>query len=346
LAPSIFEQDFVIGTIDTPLGKVPRVGPELSPSDRLGGCKVRWGIGRYDYTVVPGLYALGEPGADSPVLVTANYKLSFDALRRELGGIDAWLLPLNTNGINVWCAAGKRTFGTDTLIEALRNIDLSSLVNHRSLILPQLGAPGVAAHEVKRQTGFEVKWGPVRSADIPTFLHNHGKAEPGMRLMEFPLGQRTVLAPMELVPALKYGLPLGAALMILAGFLGGGFFVQAALGPGLFMAGALLWAAVAGSVAGPMLLPWLPGRAFSAKGAGLGLAVAALYLALWRAEPLLSWSGFFAIVAFCSFVLMNFTGSTTFTSLSGVKKEMRIAVPLQVAGMVLGLVLWLWALLS
>jgi hypothetical protein len=279
-------------------------------------------------------------------LVTANYKLSFDALRRELGGIDAWLLPLNTNGINVWCAAGKRTFGTDTLIEALRNIDLSSLVNHRSLILPQLGAPGVAAHEVKRQTGFEVKWGPVRSADIPTFLHNHGKAEPGMRLMEFPLGQRTVLAPMELVPALKYGLPLGAALMILAGFLGGGFFVQSGLGTGTVHGG--------GSTLGSG--GWVGGRtnAFAlVAGPGLQRKGSGPRTCCGRALPGVVASGaaaflvgFFAIVAFCSFVLMNFTGSTTFTSLSGVKKEMRIAVPLQVAGMVLGLVLWLWALLS
>jgi hypothetical protein len=346
LAPSVFDQDFVLGTMETPLGKVPRVGFDLSMADRVGGCKVRWGIGRYDYTVVPGIYALGDPDEDSPVLVTANYKLSFDALRRELVGLDAWLLPINTNGINVWCAAGKRTFGTDTLVRALRETDLGRLVNHRRLILPQLGAPGVAAHEVKRQTGFEVKWGPVRSTDIPAFFDHGGKVQPGMRLMEFPMGQRAVLAPMELVPALKYGVPLGIAIVLLAGLLGGGYFVESALGPGLFLAGAILWAAVAGSVAGPMLLPWLPGRAFSAKGAGLGLAAAALYLALWQAEPLLAWSGFLIIAAMCSFVLMNFTGSSTFTSLSGVKKEMRIAVPMQIVGAVLALVLWLWALLT
>ena len=40
-------------------------------------------------TVPPGLYALGEPGRDSDVLVTANYKLSFDMLRRALHGLDA-----------------------------------------------------------------------------------------------------------------------------------------------------------------------------------------------------------------------------------------------------------------
>jgi len=333
-----------LGYKDTPLGQVPRVGAGLTASDRWGGCKVRWGIGRYDYTVVPGVYALGDPHADSPVLVTANYKLSFDALRRELEGIDAWLFPIDTNGINVWCAAGKHTFGTDTLVQALRAADLGRLVSHRRLILPQLAGPGVAAHEVKRQTGFEVKWGPVRAADIPAFLKDGGKAQPGMRRMNFPFAQRAVLAPMELVPALKLGLPLGAALMIVAGLLGGGPFAKEALGPGLFMAGAIVWAAVAGAMGGPLFLPWLPGRAFSAKGAGLGLAAAGVYLALYRAEPLLGWAGLAVILAVCSFVVMNFTGASTYTSLSGVKKEMRRAVPLQIASVVLGLILWFWAI--
>jgi hypothetical protein len=126
--------------------------------------------------------------------------------------------------------------------------------------------------------------------------------------------------------------------------LGGGAFFKEAIGPGLFLAGSVIWAAVAGSVGGPVLLPWLPGKAFSTKGAGLGLAAAALYLTLWRVEPLLAWSGSLVIVSACSFVVMNFTGSSTYTSLSGVQKEMRRAVPLQAAGAVLGLVFWFWAL--
>jgi acetyl-CoA decarbonylase/synthase complex subunit gamma len=41
-----------------------------------------------------------------------------------------------------------------------------------------------------------------------------------------------------------------------------------------------------------------------------------------------------------SFAAMNFTGSTTYTSLSGVRQEMRIAVPVQAAVATLGVVLW------
>nr|NIO11254.1 carbon monoxide dehydrogenase [Deltaproteobacteria bacterium] len=75
----------------------------------------RWGIKRNQHLVEPGLYALGNPTKDSPVFVTANYTLSFDSLRSALVGIDGYIMVLDTKGINVWCAAGKGTFGTDEL---------------------------------------------------------------------------------------------------------------------------------------------------------------------------------------------------------------------------------------
>src|SRR5512133_2032458 len=74
------------GTVDTPLGPVPRVRTELRASDRVGTLRVRCGIGRMNYRVAPGLYAVGAPTPDSPVLVSANYKLSFDRLRSVLAG--------------------------------------------------------------------------------------------------------------------------------------------------------------------------------------------------------------------------------------------------------------------
>jgi len=79
----------------------------LTWRDVLGGWRVRWGIGRMRYHVTPGLYRIGTPDADSPVLVTANYKLTVDALRRRLTGLDLWILVLDTKGVNVWCAAAK-----------------------------------------------------------------------------------------------------------------------------------------------------------------------------------------------------------------------------------------------
>ena len=101
------------GTMATTAGTVYRVSADWSRADTWGMIKSRLGAFRMSYSVPAGLYAVGEPTKDSDVFVTANYKLTFDILRRELKGLNAWILVLDTKSINVWCAAGKVTFGTD-----------------------------------------------------------------------------------------------------------------------------------------------------------------------------------------------------------------------------------------
>ena len=108
------------------------------------------------------------------MLVTANYKLSFDSLRFALGGIDAWLLVTDTRGINVWCAAGKGTFSASEVCEVVRRSRLAEVVSHRRLILPQLAAPGVTAREVTRGCGFSVRFGPVRATDLRAWFCRDG----------------------------------------------------------------------------------------------------------------------------------------------------------------------------
>lgn len=91
----------------------------ISFSNRIDHFLARWGYKRNDHRVEPGLYSLGNPDPESPVFVTANYTLSFDALRASLANINCFILVLDTKGINVWCAAGKRTFGTDELVNRI-----------------------------------------------------------------------------------------------------------------------------------------------------------------------------------------------------------------------------------
>jgi len=104
------------------------------------------------------------------VLVTANYKLTFDRLRSSLDTLDAWLLVADTLGINVWCAAGKGTFCADEIARVVLQTRLAEIVDHRRLVLPQLSAPGVAAHKVKEACGFRAIFGPVCATDLPGFL--------------------------------------------------------------------------------------------------------------------------------------------------------------------------------
>jgi len=172
------------------------------------------------YTVEPGLYALGNPSPKSPVLVTANYKMSFDRLRAALPQKDAWILALDTKGINVWCAAGKGTFGTTELIQRAARSGLERIVSHRELILPQLSAPGIAAHEVKKLSGFKVIYGPIKAEDLSEFLNNGMRATPEMRIKTFTVLERMVLIPVELVSALKVMLVAVFALAFLSGLLG------------------------------------------------------------------------------------------------------------------------------
>ncbi|MBW1683255.1 MAG: acetyl-CoA synthase subunit gamma [Deltaproteobacteria bacterium] len=339
--PPRTDQPFVIGTLETPAGAVPVVSSVLTLSDHWGTFKARLGVGRMRYTVDPGLYALGRPDDRSHVMVTASYKMSFDCLRRALPGRDAWILVLDTQGINVWCAAGKGTFGTDELVRRIQASGLSRVVSHRDLIIPQLGAAGVSAHQVKRRSGFRVIYGPVRAQDIPRFLEKGMKAAPDMRRKAFPLVERIVLIPVELVEALKIGLLAAPAFFLLGGLGGTGGFWENAFSHGLVAAFSLLTAILAGAVLVPILLPWLPGRAFSTKGFTLGFTSALVYVALGGCG---AWAEAFGLVflmsAVVAYLAMNFTGASTFTSLSGVKKEMRWAVPAEIATAVIGLGFW------
>ncbi len=326
---------WVTGTVDSAAGVVPLVATRLTSRDRIGSWKVRWGIGRMQYTVPPGLYGVGRPDQNAPVLVTANYKMTFDRLRRELGGIDAWILVLDTRGINVWCAAGKGTFGTGEIVRRIRASRLDRVVRHRSLILPQLGAPGVRAHEITRETGFHVSFGPVAAADLPAYLAAGRIATPTMRQVRFALGDRLVLTPVELVANTK------KAIAVL-----GVFFLLNAIGfsrYGWVDLIAVLGAVVTGCVMVPALLPILPGRMFAIKGAFLGLfwAIAVVLLSGWPPSNASGWlkaAGYLlSIPAVTAFEAMNFTGSSTYTSPSGVNREMRLTLLPQVIGVVLGI---------
>ncbi len=288
----------------------------------------RWGIKRMEHRVEPGLYALGNPTPDSPVFVTANYTLSFDALRSALKNIDSYILVLDTQGVNVWCAAGKGTFGTEELVRRIEATHLQEVVGHRILVLPQLGAPGLAAHEVKQRAHFKVEYGPVRAEDLPEYLKTH-EATPEMRQVRFTLKDRIALIPVELVSLL-----LLLVLLILVGETG----VAAAV--------------LAGTVLFPILLPWIPTHDFSAKGFILGgivaipFAISAFFKnpeSAWWLRSI--WALMYALLLppITAYLTLNFTGSTTFTSRSGVRREISRYIPVMAwtfgAGLLLNLAL-------
>lgn len=346
MSPPRIDQPFVVGVIHTPAGKIPQVTAKLSVFDLWGACKVRLSLNRLNYKVDAGLYALGQPDDQSLVIVTANYKLSFDRLRETLAERNIWMLVLDTGGINVWCSASKGIFGTEELARRIHASRLHQIVSHRELILPQLAGPGVASHIVRNLSGFRVIYGPIRSKDLPAFIDTGLKATAEMRRKRFTIKERAVLIPVEIISALKPGLITMVIFVFMGGVGGSESFWGNALNHGLFTVLCLSSAIAAGTIFTPLMLPWLPGRAFSFKGLTMGLIVLSIIFIfrLGDLNSLHAWleiAGWFLIVpALSAYLAMNFTGASTYTSLSGVKKEMRWAVPLEVAGAVLGVALW------
>jgi hypothetical protein len=324
---------------DAPKNVVLAASTTLSFGDYLGAWKVRWGIGRMNYAVEPGLYAVGKPGENSSVLVSANYKLTFDTLRKNLSGLDCWLLILDTKGVNVWCAAGKGTFGTEELINRIEETGLPEIVAHRRLILPQLGASGVNSNEVVRRSGFSLVFGPVRASDIKRFIADGFKATREMRTVKFTVWDRFVLTPVEMVAAGKTSLLVLGALFIINLFAARQF--------GVYDFAAYAGAVLAGTVFTPLLLPVIPGKAFSWKGWLLGLtwSVFALWLFGWFSPGfwLLAVGYLLLLPSVSAYLAMNFTGSSTYTSPSGVLREMKIALPFIIGSSAVGAVLVLIA---
>lgn len=303
----------------------------LTFANRLDHFLARWGVNRMGHIVKPGLYRLGNPTPDSLVFVSANYTLSFDAVRSALTGTDCYILVLDTKGINVWCAAGKGTFGTDELVRRIGSTGLANIVRYRTLILPQLSAPGISAYEVQRRSGFLVEYGPVRASDLSEYLKTR-KATPEMRRVQFQLKDRIVLTPVEFVHVVLPTIAVAIILYFLAGPL-------AAL--------AAITTTLAGTIFFPVLLPFIPTHDFSTKGLILGEIIAIPFAVSFATNSTLPFleNALISLVlllimpALIAYLALNFTGCTTFTSRTGVKKEIFRYVPLMALMLGSGIIL-------
>ncbi len=156
-----------------------------------------------------GLLTVGTPGRDAPVLLTGNFGLTVERVRRALAGIDAYLLVANSRGVNVWCAATGGHLTNHDVVSVLKTSGIDKLVDHREVILPQLAATGIEGRVVLEKTGWEVIWGPVYATSITRFLNSGYNKTVEMRTVNFHWPQRLEMAvawafPMSLLAFLVY----------------------------------------------------------------------------------------------------------------------------------------------
>ncbi len=269
-----------------------------------------------------GLYTVGKPTPNSPVLVTGNFDLTVRRLVKAIDGkVDAWVLVADSAGINVWCAAGGGYFTAEKVIAAVKSSHLKKVVRHHALILPQLCANGVDGWRIRKETGWGVHWGPATAKDIPTYLAAKRKKTDAMRWVRFPLKDR-----LEMVTVTMgfYGLLILLPVLI---------FWRHMFWPITFsMVGLTYFYAI--------ILPWLPGRDGLYKSIPLTLIALAglfIYTSLWHPLPavnLFHW-------------MVGLTGLSVFTGgeLQGMSPLMRGEQANwgweAIIGLVLGAIYWL-----
>jgi 2-polyprenyl-3-methyl-5-hydroxy-6-metoxy-1,4-benzoquinol methylase len=250
--------------------------------------------------VKPGLYAVGQPDENSPVLVTGNFDLTVRRLVQAIDGrVDVWVLVADSAGINVWCAAGGGYFTAEKVIAAVKSSHLDQVVRHHALILPQLCANGVDGWRVRKESGWGVHWGPAKAVDIPAYLAGRRKKSDAMRWVRFPFKDRLEMVTVTL-----------------------GFYALLILLPVLIFWRPLFWP-ITFSMLGlsyfyAVVHPWLPGRDGLYKSIPLTIIALAglfVYTSFWNPLP----------VANLFHWMVGLTGLSVFTAaeLQGMSPLMR-----------------------
>ena len=144
--------------------------------------------------IEPGIYRSGNPTKNSPIIVTSNYDFTYIKVMRNLRHIDAWVLCVDSNGINVWCAARGNDFGNEQILEAVEATGIQIYTEENTLILPQLSAGGVSIPQLPKKSEnfpFKIKFGPVWSKYLPQYLEEKPLKKPDhMKLAKFSLSHR------------------------------------------------------------------------------------------------------------------------------------------------------------
>lgn len=337
-------EHLVEGKLELPTGTIKKISTRLTKKDILGGALIRLNINRNNYAIEPGLYAIGNPDKNSPVIVSANYKFTFDKLRVELVNLNLWILIIDTKGINVWCAAGKGTFSAQAILKSMRETKLDTVVKNKTLILPQLAAPGVSAHTIIKYTGFKVIYGPVEAVDIKEFLKNKYETTPNMRKVKFTILDRAVLTPVEAIQKVKY-FPIVVILFLLINLISNNnlSFLEIF---NLSMINSIpyLIAILLGTVIIPIFLPIIPFNSFALKGAMVGLiwSIITIYFSstfLYTHSLIMMIANTLLLTSITTYLGLNFTGSTTYTGFSGVLKETIWTMPIVIIASVIGVIL-------
>jgi len=276
------------------------------------------------YAVEPGLYYAGDGyDHDAPLLVTANYHLTVFELVRRLRRRNVRLLVVDTDSINVWCAAGKGTFCNDAIFAQLNRYEqhLPKNAGRLKLILPKLCLAGVNLPAL-REAGCDAIIGPVYGKDLPAYLSKQPCKDRDADRVLFGLQSRLFTAPPGLLQTLKYGVTLLLALWLVRQIWPFALPITGVLGITVVLA-----------IAYPVCFPYLPGKWFAVKGLSLAVVVSAALCAL-AAGGLVSRGNLITAVLFTlasgMYFGQSYSGNSAVSNGTSVRKETARLLPVYV----------------
>jgi acetyl-CoA decarbonylase/synthase complex subunit gamma len=121
--------------------------------------------------VQPGLYEINDPQADSAVMVTTNFSITYFSVANEVdgSGIPGWLLVADAEGMSVLTAWAAGKFDAERIAKAVKSADMAEKVSHRKLVIP--GHVSVLLGELEEELpGWEILVGPREAVDLPAYL--------------------------------------------------------------------------------------------------------------------------------------------------------------------------------
>ncbi|MDX9785865.1 MAG: acetyl-CoA decarbonylase/synthase complex subunit gamma [Desulfobacterales bacterium] len=122
-------------------------------------------------TVTEGIYEIGNPNENSPVLVTTNFALTYFIVSGEIEGskVPAWLLIKDSEGLSVLTAWAAGKFSGDDVGAFVKKSGIMDKVKHKELIIPGYAA-AIAGDVEEELPGWTITVGPREAAHLPAFL--------------------------------------------------------------------------------------------------------------------------------------------------------------------------------
>lgn len=277
---------------------------------------------KHTYAIEPGLYYVGERyDRNAPLLVTSNYHLTVFTLLRHVGSLNVRLLIVDTDGINVWCAAGKGKLSNAAIEEELAHYERGLLTGEPwlTLVLPKLAFAGVDIRGL-REEKIRPLIGPVYAKDLPAYLSQKKLTSQTDDHVVFGFLSRLFTWLPGFLQAMGYTLAPVLVLVVAQG----GWVSDAPL--------VLLGVSAVTATLYPLLFPFIPGRRFAVKGlwlaALLGLGLAGLY-GVGMLETSVFVPTLLFTIASGMFFGLAYTGNSAVSNYSRIRAETASFLPIE-----------------